>query len=265
MTLSTTSESTGKDQVKLTVEVPESELKGAINAVYKRWATEIKVPGFRKGKVPRQLIDARVGPEVIREEALRDALPDLYREALEAESLEAIAPPDIEVKSFEQGSPLVFEATVDVRPEIELPDYSSVKAEAPSTEVTDEDIDEQLERLQDRFAELETDLAGRTARRPRRDRPQGLQERRARRRRERPRLSLRAGLRARPPEPRRSTAGREGRRHPQVHRLGARAATKELPKTSSSRFWSKRSNRRSCRLSTTSSRKPSASSTRWTI
>jgi trigger factor len=156
MTLSTTSESTGKDQVKLTVEVPESELKGAINAVYKRWATEIKVPGFRKGKVPRQLIDARVGPEVIREEALRDALPDLYREALEAESLEAIAPPDIEVKSFEQGSPLVFEATVDVRPEIELPDYSSVKAEAPPTEVTDEDIDEQLERLQDRFAELET-------------------------------------------------------------------------------------------------------------
>ena len=85
MTLSTTSESTGKDQVKLTVEVPESELKGAINAVYKRWATEIKVPGFRKGKVPRQMIDARVGPEVIREEALRDALPDLYREALEAE------------------------------------------------------------------------------------------------------------------------------------------------------------------------------------
>ena len=97
MTLATTSERIGKDQVKLTVEVPESELNGAISAAYRRWASEIKVPGFRKGKVPRQLIDARVGPEVVREEALRDALPDFYREALKAESIEAIAPPEIEV------------------------------------------------------------------------------------------------------------------------------------------------------------------------
>jgi trigger factor len=163
MTLATTSERIGKDQVKLTVEVPESELKGAINAAYKRWAGEIKVPGFRKGKVPRQLIDARVGPEVVREEALRDALPDLYRAALQAESLEAIAPPDIEVTSFEEGSPLVFEATVDVRPEVALPRYADVHIEAPSTEVTEEDIDEQLEQLRDRFAELET--ASREARR----------------------------------------------------------------------------------------------------
>jgi len=155
MTLETTSENVGKDQVKLTVEVPESELKGPISAAYKRWAAEIKVPGFRKGKVPRQLIDARVGPEVVREEALRDALPDFYREALAAESLEAIAPPEIEVTTFETGSPLVFEATVDVRPEIELPAFGDVHIEAPPTEVTDEDIDEQLERLRDRFAELE--------------------------------------------------------------------------------------------------------------
>jgi trigger factor len=159
----TTSERLDKDRVKLRVEVDESALEPALSAAYKRWAQEIKVPGFRKGKVPRQLIDARVGPEVVREEALRDALPSFYREALEAESLEAIAPPDIEVVEFDAGSPLVFEATVDVRPEIELPDASAIEVEAPPSEVTDEDIEEQLERLRDRFAELES--VGREARR----------------------------------------------------------------------------------------------------
>ena len=160
--LSTTSERLDKDRVKVRVEVPESELDGAVEAVYRRWAREIKVPGFRKGKVPRQLIDARVGPDVVREEALREALPDLYRRALEAEALEAIAPPDIEVVEFESGSPLVFEATVDIRPEIDVPDFSSIEVEAPSAEVSDDDLTEQLDRLRDRFAELET--VGREAR-----------------------------------------------------------------------------------------------------
>lgn len=154
--LETTTEDLGKDQVKLTVQVPEAALAPAIEKVYRRWAGEIKVPGFRKGKVPRQLIDARVGPDVIREEALRDALPDFYREALDAESIEAIAPPEIEVTKFEEGEPLVFEATVDVRPEITIPDLSAIKIEAPTAEVTDAEVDEQIERLRDRFAELET-------------------------------------------------------------------------------------------------------------
>jgi trigger factor len=156
MTLQISAETIGKDQVKLRVEVPESDLDPAIGAVYKRWATEIKVPGFRKGKVPRRLIDARVGPEVIREEALRDALPGLYREALEVEKLEPIAPPEIEVTQFDSGTPLVFEATVDLRPQVELPDLSSLKVEAPPGEVTEEEIDEQLETLRGRFAELES-------------------------------------------------------------------------------------------------------------
>ena len=162
-TLQTTSEVLEKDRVKLRVEVPEARLDAALDAAYRRWANDIKMPGFRKGKVPRQLIDARVGRDVVREEALRDALPDLYIEALRAEDVEAIAPPDVEVVRFEEGEPLVFEATVDVRPEIPLPDLSSVKVDAPPTEVTDDDIDEQLERLRDRFAELEP--IGREARR----------------------------------------------------------------------------------------------------
>jgi trigger factor len=159
----TSAERIEKDRVKLRVEVPEAALGPAIDAAYKRWASDIKIPGFRKGKVPRQLIDARVGPDVVREEALRDALPDLYREALKSEELVAIAPPDIEVVDFESGSPIVFEATVDVRPDIQLPDLSSLEIEAPPKEVTDADVDEQLERLRDRFAELEP--VGREARR----------------------------------------------------------------------------------------------------
>ena len=162
-TVRTSHESLAKDRVKLRVEMEESMLKPALDAIYRRWAREIKVPGFRKGKVPRQIIDARVGPEVIREEALRETLPDAYREALRNEDLEAIAPPEIEVLEFEAGAPVVFEAVVDLRPEIRLPDLSSLPIEAPPSEVTDEELDEQLNRLRDRFAEVET--APRAARR----------------------------------------------------------------------------------------------------
>lgn len=154
--LTTTAQRLDKDRVKLRVEVPPGALDKPIAAAYKRWANEIKIPGFRKGKVPRQLIDSRVGPEVVREEALRDALPELYMEALRSEDLEAIAPPEIEVVTFEEGETIVFEATVDIRPEIELPDPGTLSIVAPSPDVTDKDIEEQLERLRDRFAELES-------------------------------------------------------------------------------------------------------------
>ncbi len=161
--LQTTTEQLEKDRVKLRVEVPESALKPAIDAVYRKWANEIRIPGFRRGKVPRQMIDARVGLDTVREEALQEALPQIYRDALRAEDLEAIAPPEIEVVEFEAGTPLVFEATVDVRPEVRIPELSGIEVEAPSPEITDEDLDEQLERLRDRFAELES--VGREARR----------------------------------------------------------------------------------------------------
>ena len=162
-TLQTTTERLDRDRARLRVEVPESALRPAIDAAYRRWAGEIKVPGFRKGKVPKPVIDARVGSETIRQEALREALPDLYKEALRTEDLEPIAPPDIEVVAFEPGAPLVFEATIDLRPEVDVPDFGSIHVEAPPAEVTDEDIDQHLERLRERFAELET--VGREARR----------------------------------------------------------------------------------------------------
>lgn len=155
--LQTTSETVEEGRVKLRVEVPEDAFDPAVSAVYRKWADEIKVPGFRKGKVPRQIIDQRLGgPLAAREEALKDALPDFYREALVVEELEAIAPPDIEVVSIEPGSPLVFEATIDVRPEVTVPELEEITIDAPSADVTDDELAEQLDRLRDRFAELET-------------------------------------------------------------------------------------------------------------
>ena len=154
--LQTSTERLEKDRVKLRVEVPPAALEPAISAIYRKWAKDIKVPGFRKGKVPRQLIDARVGPEVIREEALREALPDFYREAMKAEDLDAITSPEVEVVEFEPDAPIVFEATVDVRPYIELPDFSTLSVPAPESEVSEADVNEQLEKLRDRFAELES-------------------------------------------------------------------------------------------------------------
>ena len=161
--LKTTTERLENDRVKLRVEVPPAALEPALKAIYRKWAQDIKMPGFRKGKVPRQLIDARVGPDVIREEALREALPDLYREAMKAEDLDAITAPEVEVVEFEPDAPIVFEATVDLRPEIVLPDYSTLSVQAPPSEVTDAEVDEQIEKLRDRFAELES--VGREAKR----------------------------------------------------------------------------------------------------
>ena len=154
--LKTSTEHLEKDRVKLRVEVAPAALEPTIEAIYRKWAKDIKVPGFRKGKVPRQLIDARVGPGVIREEALREALPDFYREAMKAEDLDAITSPEVEVVEFEPDAPIIFEATVDVRPDIELPDFTTLRIEGPSSDVTDQDVDEQLDRLRDRFAELES-------------------------------------------------------------------------------------------------------------
>jgi trigger factor len=161
--LHTETERVGKDRVKLRVEVPEEALQPAVADVYRDLSSQMKVPGFRKGKVPRQVIDSRVGPDFVRSEALKEALPEFYRRALRAEELEAINTPDIDIVSFDRGSPIVFEATVDVLPPVVVPDLSAISIEAPSSEVTDAEVDEQLERLRDRFAELET--AGREARR----------------------------------------------------------------------------------------------------
>ncbi len=153
----TTIEETDKHTVKLTVEVPTDRVGKDLDAAYRRVAQQVKVPGFRTGKAPRQVIDAQVGRDAVVAEFLEDAVPVYYREAIRENELAPITDPDISLEPIEEGKPLVFTATVEVRPRLQLEEseYRGIRVERPSTEVTDAEIDEVLDRLRDRFAELE--------------------------------------------------------------------------------------------------------------
>jgi trigger factor len=141
-------------RAKLTVEVPFEELKPSLDAAYKKIAQQINVPGFRKGKVPPAVIDRQVGRGAVLDEAINDVLPKKYVEALQENSLEPLAQPDIEVTKFEDNEALEFTAEVDVKPEIEIPAYDGLAAEVEDVTVSDSDVEEQIASLRERFASL---------------------------------------------------------------------------------------------------------------
>jgi trigger factor len=143
-------------RVKLIVEVPFEELKPSLDAAYKKIAGQINVPGFRRGKVPPQVVDQRVGRGVVLDEAVNEALPQLYFQALEENQIQALSQPDIEVVSFEDGGEFAFAAELDVRPDIEVPEYEGIQAEVQDVELTDDDVDAQLQALRERFGTLKT-------------------------------------------------------------------------------------------------------------
>ncbi|MBI3647947.1 MAG: trigger factor [Actinobacteria bacterium] len=155
--METTVESTDKHTVKLTIEVPEEEFSKDLDRAYKAIANSVKVPGFRKGKVPKKVIDAQVGRDVVLQEFIEEAVPVYYRNALRERDLAPIADPDIDLEQLEEGKPLVFTATVEVRPRLELTDadYQGVKVQKPSNQVSDEEVGEWVDRVRQRFAELE--------------------------------------------------------------------------------------------------------------
>ena len=141
-------------RAKLTVEVPFEELKPSLDAAYKKIAQQINVPGFRRGKVPPMVIDRQVGRGAVLDEAINEALPKLYVEALQANELEPLAQPEIDITKFEDNESLEFTAEVDVRPEIELPDYSGLAVSVDDLTVSDADVEEQVQNLRERFASL---------------------------------------------------------------------------------------------------------------
>ncbi|MGH3362493.1 MAG: trigger factor [Nocardioides sp.] len=141
-------------RAKLTVEVPFEELKPSLDKAYKKIAQQINVPGFRKGKVPPAVIDRQVGREAVLNEAINEVLPAKYIEALQSNSLEPLAQPEIEVTKFEDNAPLEFTAEVDVKPEVEVPDYSGLDAQVDDIEITEDDVEEQVQALRERFATL---------------------------------------------------------------------------------------------------------------
>jgi trigger factor len=142
-------------RVRINVEVPFDELKPDFDRAYKKIAQQVNVPGFRKGKVPARIIDARLGRGVVLEEVVNGAIPTRYSEAVTAaEDVSPLGQPEIEVTEIADNERLAFTAEVDVRPEITLPDLTGLAVQVDDVEVTDADVDEQLENLRARFATL---------------------------------------------------------------------------------------------------------------
>ncbi len=141
-------------RAKITVEVPFDELKPSLDAAYQEIAKQINIPGFRKGKVPPPVIDRQVGRGAVLDQAINEAVPRLYVEALQQNELQPLAQPEIEVTRLEDNETLEFTAEVDVKPSIELPAYDGIEVTVDDVAVTDADIDEQVESLRERFATL---------------------------------------------------------------------------------------------------------------
>ncbi|MCU1449449.1 MAG: Trigger factor [Acidimicrobiales bacterium] len=144
------------NKVKVSVEVDETEFDKAIDAAFRKIGRETRIPGFRPGKAPRRLLEARFGTDVAREEAIRDALPDYYIKALEEQSVDAIAPPEIEITGGQESGPIQFEAVVEIRPQVSVAGYGGLRVTIPSPAVTDDEVDRQLDRLREQFGELQT-------------------------------------------------------------------------------------------------------------
>ena len=141
-------------RAKITVEVPFEELKPSLDAAYQSIAKQINIPGFRKGKVPPPVIDRQVGRGAVLDEAINDALPKLYMQALQENDLQPLAQPEIDVTKLEDNALFEFTAEVDVRPSIEVPAYDDLSVQVDDVNVSDADVDEQVEGLRERFATL---------------------------------------------------------------------------------------------------------------
>jgi trigger factor len=152
--MKTAVETLSPTRVKLTVEVPFDELKPSLDSAYKKIGQQVRVKGFRPGKVPPRVLDQYVGRGAVLEEAVNEALPRFYGDAVRENEVDILGHPDIEVTQFADGDQLVFTAEVDVRPDFELPDYEGLPVTVDDAEVTDAEVDEQLSNLRERFATL---------------------------------------------------------------------------------------------------------------
>jgi trigger factor len=147
-------ETLGPTRAKLTVEVPFEELKPSLDKAYKTIAQQINVPGFRRGKVPPMVIDRQVGRGAVLEQAINEVVPQKYVEALQTHDLQPLAQPEVEVTRIDDNEAIEFTAEVDVRPEITVPDWHGLSAEVEDLTVSDDDVDEQVQALRERFGSL---------------------------------------------------------------------------------------------------------------
>ncbi len=142
------------NQGVLTVEVEATEVDTALDQAFKKVVKQVNVPGFRKGKMPRRLFEQRFGVESLYQDALDILLPKAYGDAVQETGIEPVDRPEVDIEKMEQGSNLVFTAKVIVKPEVKLGDYKGLEVEKTETEVTDEDVQNELTSLQEQQAEL---------------------------------------------------------------------------------------------------------------
>ena len=143
-------------RVKLTIEVPFEELKKNLDQAYREVARQVRVPGFRPGKVPPRVIDQRFGRGAVLEQAINDAVPEFYSKAVADNEVVPLGQPEVEVTRLDDGKELAFTAEVDVRPRFELPALESVSVTVDNAEVSPDQVEEYLNALRERFASLKT-------------------------------------------------------------------------------------------------------------
>jgi trigger factor len=143
------------NRVKLSVEVDASEFEPAVDAAFKKIAREVRLPGFRPGKAPRKVLEARLGPLAGREQALHDSLPEYYSAAVIEHDVDVIAAPEIDITGGQEGGDIAFDAVVEVRPSIEVPGYGGLSITLERPAVDDEAIDAQIDRMRDLDSTLE--------------------------------------------------------------------------------------------------------------
>ena len=141
-------------KVKLSVEVDEATFDEAVADAFRRIAHEVRIPGFRPGKVPRRVLEARIGADYARAEALQSAIPGYYANAVREHEVDVIAPPDIDLRSGQEDGPVAFDAVVQVRPEVDIPGYGEITVDIPSPIAPESDIDERIDAMRGQHADL---------------------------------------------------------------------------------------------------------------
>lgn len=139
---------------KLTIEVPAEEVEKAIESAYQKSKSKFSIPGFRKGKVPRKMIEKMYGVGVFYEDAVNSMIPGAYADAATESELEIVAQPEIDIVQIEAGKPFIFTAEVVLKPEVELGKYKGIEVEAKDTTVTDEEVDAELAKVQEQNSRL---------------------------------------------------------------------------------------------------------------
>ena len=142
------------NKVKISVTIDADEFEPSIAAAWKSIAKEVRVPGFRPGKVPRKVLETRVEPAYARSEAIQKAVPEFYYQAVRENDVDAIAQPELDITSGEDDGDVSFDAIVEVRPEIDLVGYQGLSITIPSPHPADDDIADQVDRLRGQYGEL---------------------------------------------------------------------------------------------------------------